>query len=387
MSRGAVLTGSHFMHGDHAFAEGALAAGCTFFGGYPITPSTEIAERLSRRLPEVGGVFMQMEDEMGSMASILGASAAGARAMTATSGPGFSLMMENLGLGIMLELPCVLVNVQRGSPSTGLPTLPGQSDVMQARWGSHGDYSLAAYAPWSPQECFDLTIQAFNVADRFRSPTLVLADEVVGHMVERVIIPDADEIPHWPIKRANGKPGNGFKPFKPDDETLVPPMAYAGDGYRVHFTGLTHNERGYPEMTAETHQALVTRLRNKILHNADQIIRTEEYFMEDARIIVIAFGCTARSALRATREARDAGIPAGFIRLVSVWPVPEKLINEIKAQADAFVVAELNLGQMILEVERHVTQPVLGVQHAGGAMLPPDPILQSIKEAAKHGNA
>jgi 2-oxoglutarate ferredoxin oxidoreductase subunit alpha len=375
------------MHGDHAFAEGAMAAGCTFFGGYPITPSTEIAERLSRRLPEVGGVFMQMEDEMGSMASILGAASAGARAMTATSGPGFSLMMENLGLGIMLELPCVLVNVQRGSPSTGLPTLPGQSDVMQARWGSHGDYSLPAYAPWSPQECFDLTIDAFNIADRFRTPTIVLADEVVGHMVERVIIPEADEIPHWPIKKASGKTGNGFKPFQPDDETLVPPMAFAGDGYRVHFTGLTHDPRGYPDMTAETHHDLVVRLRQKILQNADQIIRTEEYYMDDARIVVIAFGCTARSALRAVREAREAGIPAGFIRLISVWPFPEKLMQEIKSQADAFVVAELNLGQMIHEVERHVSQPVLGVQHAGGAMLPPEPILEAIKEAANHGDA
>ena len=387
MSRGAVLTGSHFMHGDHACAEGALAAGCTFFGGYPITPSTEIAERLARRLPEVGGVFIQMEDEMGSMASILGASAAGARAMTATSGPGFSLMMENLGLGIMLELPCVLVNVQRGSPSTGLPTLPGQSDVMQTRWGSHGDYSLAAYAPWSPQECFDLTIQAFNVADRFRTPTVVLADEVVGHMVERVIIPESKEIPHWPIKRANGKSANDFHSFLPDEETLVPPMAYAGEGYRVHYTGLTHDTRGYPDMTPDTHHALVTRLRQKIEQNSDQIIRTEEYYMEDARIVVLAFGCTARSALRAVREAREAGIPAGFIRLISVWPFPEELINEIKQQADAFVVAELNLGQMIHEVERHVSQPVLGVQHAGGTMLSPDPILVAIKEAADHGDA
>ena len=382
MTRSAVLSGNHFMNGDHACAEGALAAGCTFFGGYPITPSTEIAERLAGRLPEVGGVFMQMEDELASMASILGASAAGARAMTATSGPGFSLMMENLGLGVMMELPCVIVNVQRGSPSTGLPTLPGQADIMQARWGSHGDYGIAAYSPWSPQEFFDLTIHAFNIADRFRIPVLLMADEVVGHMVERVVIPDASEIVRWDRKRPNGSLKEDFLPFLAEDEDLVPPMAYAGEGYKLHFTGLTHDNKGYPEMSAETHHRLITRLVEKVRHNADHLIRTEAHFMEEAEIVVISFGSTARSALRAVREAREQGIPAGFLRLISIWPFPVELLQEIDQAAKAYVIPEMNLGQLITEVQRYVNKPVLGVNHAGGEMMSPEPILAAIGEVS-----
>jgi 2-oxoglutarate ferredoxin oxidoreductase subunit alpha len=369
------------MNGDHACAEGALAAGCTFFGGYPITPSTEIAERLAGRLPEVGGVFIQMEDEMASMASILGASAAGARAMTATSGPGFSLMMENLGLGVMMELPCVVVNVQRGSPSTGLPTLPGQSDIMQARWGSHGDYGMVSYSPWSPQEFFNLTLHAFNVADRFRIPVLLMADEVVGHMVERVIIPEAAELERWDRKRPNGSPQEDFLPFLAVDPDRVPPMAFAGEGYKLHFTGLTHDEKGYPDMSADTHHKLVSRLVEKVKCNADQVIRTESYFLEDARIVVISFGSTARSALRAVREAREEGIAAGFLRLISIWPFAEEALKEIDLTAEAYVVPEMNLGQLITEVERHVHKPVYGVNHAGGEMMPPGPILTAIREA------
>ena len=254
MKERSVLTGRHFMHGDDACAEGAIAAGCSFFGGYPITPSTEVAERLARRLPEVGGVFIQMEDELSSFASVSGASAAGARSMTATSGPGLSLMMENLGLAVMMEIPCVLVDIQRGSPSTGLPTQAGQSDVMQVRWGSHGDYAIVAYSPWSPQEIFDLNVHSFNIADRFRLPVVMLADEVIGHMVERVIIPEADQIPRWSRKRPLESPDGRFLPFEPDMTDLVPPMAYAGEGYNVHFTGLTHDFMGYPAMTADAHQ-------------------------------------------------------------------------------------------------------------------------------------
>ncbi len=382
----AVLTGKHFMHGDHACAEGAIAAGCGLFGGYPITPSTEVAEHLARRLPEVGGVFIQMEDELGSMAAIIGASAAGRRSMTATSGPGLSLMMENLGLAVMLEIPCVVVDVQRGSPSTGLPTMPGQSDVMQARWGSHGNYEIVAYSPWSPQEMFDLTVLSFNVADRYRVPVLLMADEVVGHMVERVVIPPEEHIERWQRKRPKVSPdggGNGFAPFKADEADLVPPMVHAGEGYRIHYTGLTHDERGYPDMTAEAHHALVTRLVDKVRNNADQIIHTEGYHMEDARIVVVAYGCTARSARRAVREARGAGIPVGLLRLVSLWPFPEAQFRELAATVDEFIVAEMNLGQISLEVERLVRRPVKGVYHAGGAMIPPDPILNAIQEVAK----
>jgi 2-oxoglutarate ferredoxin oxidoreductase subunit alpha len=382
MDERCVLTGKHFMNGDEACAEGALAAGCTFFGGYPITPSTEIAEHLARRLPEIGGVFLQMEDELGSMAAILGASAAGARAMTATSGPGLSLMMENLGLAVMLEIPCVVVDVQRGSPSTGLPTMPGQSDVMQARWGSHGDYELAAYSPWSAQEMFDLTILAFNIADRFRTPVLMLCDEVVGHMIERVVIPPKEQIDHWERKRPKEPPNGHFDPFRAEDADLVPPMVHAGEGYRVHFTGLTHDERGYPDMSAETHHRLVTRLVNKIRQNTDQIIRTEGYYLEDAQILVVAYGCTARSAQRAVREARQRGIRVGLLRMISLWPFPESLFQELTTGMETIIVAEMNLGQMSREVQRVTGYPVKGVHHAGGEMIPPELILEAIQEAA-----
>lgn len=375
------------MQGGHACAEGAIAAGCRFFAGYPITPSTEIAEHLAQRLPEVGGTFIQMEDEIASMAAIIGASAAGVRSMTATSGPGFSLMMENIGLAIMLEMPCVVVDVQRGSPSTGLPTLVAQADVMQARWGSHGDHEIVAYSPWSSQEMFDLTTHAFNVADRYRLPVIVLADEVVSHMVERVVIPAAAEIPNWPRKRPLHAPGNGFEPFRSEDSDLIPPIVHAGEGYRLHYSGLTHDEQGYPDISAEVHHRLVSRLVGKVRQNAAQLICTEEYFLEDARIVVISYGCTARSARRAVGEARKAGIPAGLLRLVSLWPFPAGLIRELAQQADIFIVSELNLGQIICEVERYVSQPVVGVNHAGGKMISPEPILQAIQEVVTYGSS
>lgn len=378
-----VLSGRHFMNGDEACAEGALAAGCRFFAGYPITPSTEVAEHLSRRLPQVGGVFIQMEDELGSMAAILGASAAGMRAMTATSGPGFSLMMENIGLGIMMEIPCVVIDVMRGAPSTGLPTMPGQSDVMQARWGSHGDYESVAYAPWSPQEMFDLTIHCFNVADRYRLPVFLLADEVVGHMVERVVIPTPDKVSLWERKRPSVPPGEPFRPYAVKDDDLVPPMALAGDGYKVHLTGLTHDERGYPEMTAEAHHELVTRLVNKVRVNRSDLLLSEGFDLEGAEILVISYGCTARSARRAVRDARAQGVHAGLLRLISLWPFAEEAVKQAAAGAKHIIVAEMNLGQMSREVERCLGRPVNGVFHAGGAMIPPDPILQAIMETAK----
>lgn len=379
----AVLAGQHFMNGDHAVAEGALAAGCRFFAGYPITPSTEVAERLARRLPQVGGVYVQMEDELGSMAAIIGAAAAGANSMTATSGPGLSLMVENIGLAVMMEMPCVVVDIQRGSPSTGLPTMTGQSDVMQARWGSHGDYEILAYAPWSPQESFSLIIHAFNTSNRYRVPALILSDEVVGHMVERVTIPQEDKIERWPRKKPKTPPNGKFQAFKVEDTDLIPPIAHAGEGYKVHYTGLTHDERGYPDMNADTHHQLVTRLVQKIKHNADQIIMTEDYNLEKSKIIVISYGSTARSARRAVRDARKMGIPVGLLRLVSIWPFPEELIKDLGQIADAFVVAEMNLGQIAQEVERHVSQPVHGVFHAGGRMIHPETILNKIMEVAK----
>jgi 2-oxoglutarate ferredoxin oxidoreductase subunit alpha len=260
--------------------------------------------------------------------------------------------------------------------------MPGQSDVMQARWGSHGDYEIVAYSPWSAQEMFDLTILAFNIADRYRTPVLILSDEVVGHMIERVVIPPKEQIDLWERKRPK-EPTNGrFNPFRVDDSDLVPPMVHAGEGYRVHYTGLTHDERGYPDMSAETHHQLVTRLVNKILNNADQIIRTEGYYLDDAQILVVAYGCTARSAQRAVREARQKGIQVGFLRLISLWPFPEVLFQELAEKVETIIVAEMNLGQMSREIQRVTRQPVRGVFHAGGEMIPPERILEAILEAA-----
>ena len=376
-----VLTGAHFIVGDHACAEGALAAGCDFFAGYPITPSTEIAERLANRLPAVGAIFVQMEDELGSMSALVGASLSGARVMTATSGPGFSLMQENIGLAFMMEAPCVLVNVQRGSPSTGLPTLIGQSDMMQAKWGSHGDYEIVAYSPSSPQECFDYVIKAFNTADRWRIPVFVMADEQLGHMTERLVIPPADQIPRVERKRPRHKPGDeSFLPFLAEDDDLVPPIVHAGEGYRVNYDSLTHDDKGYPATMAEPHDRLVRRLVNKIRLHTDQIMEYEEEFLDDAQVVVIAYGSTARSAKRAVLTAREEGIRVGLLRLITVWPFPEDKVRKLSEQAVAFVVPEVNLGQMSREVERFTSLPVVGVNHAGGVMMAPDPILDAIRE-------
>jgi len=376
-----VRSGSHFMLGDHACAEGALAAGLDFFGGYPITPSTEIAEHIAARLPLLGGRFVQMEDELASMAAIIGASAAGARSFTATSGPGFSLMMENIGLAAMMELPVVIADVMRASPSTGLPTMVGQSDILQARWGSHGDYGIIAYCPSSPQECFDLTIRAFNAADKYRVPVFVLMDEVVGHMAERVVIPAAEDIPHTPRKGPRKKPGEEiFLSYAPDDD-MVPPIAHAGEGYKVHMTGLTHDERGYPALNAPTHDKLVRRLVDKVRLNAAEIVMYDEVATEDADTIVISFGCTARSARHAVAEARREGLKCGFLRLITVWPFPESRIRELidKGNVKRFIVPEVNLGQLRREVERLTSLPVLRLNHAGGEMPAPKAILELIR--------
>jgi 2-oxoglutarate ferredoxin oxidoreductase subunit alpha len=376
-----VLTGNHFMLGDHACAEGAIAAGLDFFGGYPITPSTEIAERIAHRLPSLGGRFVQMEDELGSIAAIIGASAAGARSFTATSGPGFSLMMENIGLAAMMEIPCVIADVQRASPSTGLPTMVGQSDILQARWGSHGDYGIVAYCPASPQECFDLTVRAFNVADQYRIPAFILMDEIVGHMTERVQIPPAEELQlverKGPRHPPDAKPFLSFAP----DEDMVPPIAHAGEGYKVHMTGLTHDERGYPAMTADVHNQLVNRLVDKVRLNAADIAMYEEVDTEDADTIVISFGCTARSARHAVAQARTEGLKCGLLRPITVWPFPEARIRELidAGKVKRFIVPEVNLGQLRREIERLTQLPVIRLNHAGGAMPSPDEILELIR--------
>ncbi len=378
-----VLTGDHFITGDEACAEGGMAAGCMFFGGYPITPATEVAERMAKRLPEVGGTFIQMEDEIASMNSILGASWAGAKSMTSTSGPGFSLMMENLGLGIMLETPCVLVNVQRGGPSTGLPTLVAQADMMQARWGSHGDYQLIALAPVSCQECFDLTLQAFNYSEKYRVPVLVMTDESMGHMTEKVVIPPKEELEVINRKMYDGPKGE-YLPFKADDD-LVPPMMKVGDGHRIHVTGLTHDERGYPVMSADAHETLVRRLIDKIKKNVDDIILVEEIDIEDADIVIIAYGISARVSYRALRMAKEAGANVGMLRLITVWPFPEKMIRELAKKVQTFIVPEINAGQIVLEVERCAAgnaETVL-LSKLGGAVFQPEEIVEAILAEGK----
>ena len=384
-----LLIGEHFLLGDYAAAEGAIMAGCRFFAGYPITPATEVAERMSTRLPQVGGIYIQMEDELASMNAILGASWSGAKSMTSTSGPGFSLMMENLGLGIMLETPCVLVNVQRGGPSTGLPTLVGQQDMMQARWGSHGDFEIIALSPNSPQELFDLTIRAFNLAEKFRTPVLVMTDAEVGHMTERVIIPPPEEIElvERPLVRKGDVEPDHFRIYRdPDsgDDGAVSPMAIAGEGFRFHVTGLTHDERGYPAMNAEASEWNIKRLVKKIRLNRDEIIQVEERHLEDAEIVVVSYGISARTSLWPIEQAQKEGIRIGYLRLITVWPFPEERIQALAKKISAFVVPEINDGQILREVERCAAgqAQVIGVNRLGGDILEPQRVLSALRTAA-----
>ena len=379
----AVLTGAHFLDGDQACCEGALAAGANFAAGYPITPSTEVVERYAARIPTIGGIFIQMEDELASSIAILGAAWAGAKAFTVTSGPGFSLMMEHIGLAAMTETPCVIVNVQRGGPSTGLPTLPGQADMMQARWGSHGDYEVIALCPNSPQECFDLMIDAFNLSEKYRVPVLFMMDECVGHMTEKVIIPAAEQIEILP-RRYTSLPPAEYRPFKPGPDG-IPELVKAGDGYRFHVTGLTHDERGYPAMNWRAQERLVRRLVDKIRQHSDEIVRFQEREIEDADVVVIAYGITSRVALRALQMARDHGIRVGLLRPVVVWPFPEKRVRELAEKVKAFVVVEMNYGQMFYEVERCAAgkaQTVL-VDHGGGTVHNPEDVFKAIQEVAR----
>ncbi len=373
-----VLTGPHFIDGDHACSEGAIAAGCRFVAGYPITPSTEVVERIAERFPFVGGVFIQMEDEIASSIAIQGAVWGGKKAMTVTSGPGFSLMMEHIGYAAMTETPCVFVDVQRAGPSTGLPTQPAQGDMMQARWGSHGDYSVIALSPNSPQECFDLTIKAFNLAERYRVPVLFMMDECVGHMIERVVIPSAEDIRVASRNFYNG-PREEFLLYQTNG-SQVPPMVKAGDGYNIHVTGLTHDEHGYPNMSLGAQDKLVRRLIDKIRTNADEIMDVRQDGMEDADIVVVTYGITSRTAIPAITKARQQGMKVGHLRLVVVWPFPEQFIRTLAARVKGFVVPELNMGQIALEVERCAggKAPVSLVPHTGGSVHNPEDIYRSI---------
>ena len=379
--RPAVLSGEHFMTGDVACAEGALAAGCMFFGGYPITPATEIAEHLSERLPEVGGTFIQMEDEIAALASVIGASCAGVKSMTATSGPGFSLMMENIGLAVCTETPLVLVDVQRAGPSTGLPTQGAQGDMMQARWGSHGDYAIIALSPSSPQEIFYQTITAFNLSETYRVPVLIMTDEMVGHLSERVVIPEAGSIKTLSRPRPKGRKDR-FRPFMPGPNGVAP-MAIAGEGYNIHVTGLTHDETGYPVMTVEAQENMMGRLHGKIRRNLDDIILTEDYRLEDAEIAVISYGVSARTGLAVVDEGRAMGLKIGMLRLITVWPFPEQRIRQLAQRLKGFVTVEINMGQIHLEVQRCAEGkvPAFLVGHPGGTIITPERVLETIRQA------
>ncbi|MEM2123789.1 MAG: 2-oxoacid:acceptor oxidoreductase subunit alpha [Methanolinea sp.] len=363
------MTRIEFMQGNVASAEGALAAGCTFFAGYPITPSTEVAEHMAAKLPKRGGVFIQMEDEIASIAAVIGASWTGARAMTATSGPGFSLMMENIGYAVMTETPCVIVNIQRGGPSTGQPTMSAQADMLQCRFGSHGDYSIIALAPASVQEMYELTAEAFNLADRFRVPVFVMADEIVGHMRERIEIPDSVPV----VGRRPLEPG--MLPFRPGED-LVPGFPRFGSGFGVHVTGLTHDERGYPCATSpKVHEDLVKRLVEKVESKRHEIA---DYRVTnpDAEIVFVTYGSPARSVEQAIHD--NPGLDIGHLRFRVVWPFPEKALGEFR-NARAFIVPEQNLGQMAREIERHTRVPVIRLPRFGGALHTPEELVAAVE--------
>jgi 2-oxoglutarate ferredoxin oxidoreductase subunit alpha len=375
----AVLTGEMFTQGDIAAAEGAIAAGCRFFAGYPITPATEIAERMAYRLPRIGGRYIQMEDEIASCTAVVGASYSGIKAMTATSGPGISLMNETIGLAAMTEAPMVLVNVMRGGPSTGQPTEASQGDIMQAKWGSHGDYEIIALCPASVQEMFDLTIQAFNLSETYRVPTFLLADEIIGHMRERLVIPSEDEIVIVNRKKPT-VPKDDYLPFNADED-MIPPMAVFGEGYHFYATGLTHDERGYPVMTAEAQLKLIPRLCDKIRKNADKIAQSTSIETEDAEILLIAYGGEARTAMRAVKDARAQGMKLGLFRPISIWPFPRQQLKKAAANAQHVIVAELNYGQLVGEVERVIRNevPVHLIPHPCGTPHTPNQLITEIR--------
>jgi len=366
--------------GNEACAEGALAAGMRFYAGYPITPSSEIAEVLAEQLPRCGGVFIQMEDEIASMGAIIGASLAGSKSMTATSGPGFSLMQENLGYAAMAEVPCVIVNVMRGGPSTGLPTLPSQSDIMQARWGTHGDHPIIALTPFSVAETFSLTVRAFNLAEQYRTPVILLLDEILGHVNEKVVLPEAGGITL--VNRTLPQdPPERYLPYR-HTESGVPPMVSFGQGYRYHVTGLAHDESGFPTNRASEIEKLLDRLHRKIEQNRDHIVEVDAFEMEDAEIGLISFGSSARASRHAVRLAREAGKKAGLLRIKTLWPFPDQEIRAYGDRVKKWIVAEMNRGQLVHEVEWALSgrAPVHRVTVYNGDPISPLTILDKINQ-------
>jgi len=366
-----------FMQGNLACAEAALAAGCRFFAGYPITPSSEIAEHLSRRLPEVGGKFIQMEDEIASIAAVIGASVGGLKAMTATSGPGFSLMQENIGYAAMAEIPCVIVDVQRTGPSTGLPTSPAQGDMMQARWGTHGDHPIIALAPSSVRETYDLTVKAFAFSEQYRTPVLLMTDEVVAHMREKVEIPEQVEVAERP---KTGVPPEWYYPYEAGGAD-VPPLVPFGMGFRYHITGLFHDRSGFPTERVDEIDPWLERVVAKIERNLERILLYTQDGVQGARTLVVAYGATARSARHAVLIARARRHKVGFIKLLTIWPFPSEMLAEAAQGVRTVIVPEMNLGQIALEVERAVgRQKVRRVCRADGQLISPEEILAAIEE-------
>jgi 2-oxoglutarate ferredoxin oxidoreductase subunit alpha len=374
---------THFWQGNEACAEAAIAAGCRFFAGYPITPSSEIAEHLSKRLPQVGGIAMQMEDELASIGAVVGASWTGTKAMTATSGPGFDLMQETIGWAFMTETPCVIVDIQRLGPSTGQATKCGQGDVMQSRWGTHGDYSAIALSPNSVQEMFELTIKAFNLAEKYRTPVILLADEIVAHMRERITVPSQKTIEI--INRRKPKPGEKAF-FGPEG---VPPMPSVGEGFNVAVTGSTHNEYGI-RFTADpkVHGQLVERLNNKIQKHAEEMAEVETYNIEDCQIGIISFGCTSRAIYEAVEIAEERGIKVGYVRLKTIWPFPEKIVRQLAETSEKIIVPEMNLKQIFYEVQRvaNGSAEVIPLNKIGGGeLITPEELSEKIQESIKNG--
>ena len=369
-----------FLQGNEAAAQGALYAGCTFFGGYPITPSTEVAEVMSVELPKIGGKFIQMEDEIGAMASIIGASLTGAKVLTSTSGPGLSLKQELIGYACIAETPAVIINVMRGGPSTGMPTGPSQSDVMCAKWGTHGDHAAICLVPASVQEVFEETVRAFNLSEKYRMPVMVMPDEIVAHMRERIVFPEPGELEVIDRTAPSVAPAD----YKPYDTSFgdVPPLAAFGSEYRFHVTGLNKGQDGFPTTKAAWVQAEEERQIRKVDANIDEIVTFEEYQLEDAEVAIIAFGSTSRSARFAVNEARKQGIKAGLFRIKTFWPFPDKQIKALASRAKAFITPEMNLGMCTGEVQRCVEgkAPVSGIFRVDGEPINPGQILEKIKE-------
>lgn len=371
-----------FLQGNEASAEGALYAGCRFFAGYPITPSSEIAEVLSSKLPRIGGSFIQMEDEIAAMAAVIGASLSGAKALTATSGPGFSLKQENIGYACITEVPCVIVNIMRGGPSTGLPTGPAQSDIMQARWGTHGDHPIIVVAPATVSEMFTETVRAFNLSEKFRTPVIVLSDEIVGHMREKIIIPEPGEIEIQNRNKPTCKPSE-YKPYDVSNGD-VPPIANFGEGYRYHVTGLCHDATGFPTGDSAFVHTDQLRSMRKIYARLGEIEKWEETETSDADILLVAIGSSARAARQAVKMAREKGIKAGLFRPITLWPFPDEKLRGLAKKAQAIIVPEMNLGQLSLEVERvaHRDIRIEGVHSAGGEAINPTQIMKAIEKFA-----